>query len=108
MEALAVAKKSTSRRTTGRSRSKQEDNTNASADVRAAEAAVHIAQQELEHALDRYRSVRQRAAEKIDHLKESSAGDLLGDSLDYVSRHPRQGVVVAGLLGFFLGRLFRR
>ena len=103
-----MAKKATSRKTSGRSRTKQTASDDTAADVRAAETAVRIAQDELEHALDRYRDMREQATEKIDRLKESSAADLLNDSFDYVSRHPKQGVMFAGLLGFFLGRLFRR
>ncbi len=103
-----MAKKATSRRTTGRSRPKEENKADAAVDVRAAETAVRIAQEELERALDRYREVRQRATEEIGRLKENSAGDLLNDSFDYVSRHPKQGVLIAGMLGFFLSRLFRR
>jgi ElaB/YqjD/DUF883 family membrane-anchored ribosome-binding protein len=40
--------------------------------------------------------------------EESNVGDWIARVLRYVSRHPTQGVLVSGAIGFVLGRLLRR
>lgn len=78
------------------------------APVRAAEEAVEKARVELERAQEKYRNVRQQAAEEIKSLREKNVGDVLADGLSLVRRYPGAGVAVAAFVGFFLGRLFRR
>ncbi len=76
--------------------------------VQAAEKLVLRAQQQLDKAQNEYRRVRQEAAEHVRDLRETSLGDLADTTLEYVRRHPGQGVVLSALFGFLLARLFRR
>lgn len=76
--------------------------------VREAEQAVLRAKAELERAQEKYRNVRQSAVRELRDLREKNIGDLLEHTLNYVSRHPAQGIGVAALIGCVLGRLFRR
>jgi vacuolar-type H+-ATPase subunit E/Vma4 len=54
------------------------------------------------------RSFREDAAERLKRLRDSPTGDLVGDLLKLVEKYPGQGVLVAILVGFFLGRTFRK
>lgn len=76
--------------------------------VRAAEEAVRQAHEKLAQARDAYEQARVNAADELSNLREKNVGDLVDGATDYVRRHPGQGVLVAALCGFFLGRLFRR
>ena len=52
------------------------------------------------------------AAEKMqataDYVRENDAGAMIGDVQDLVRRYPGQAVVAGIVLGFLLGRMFRR
>ncbi len=50
----------------------------------------------------------QEAVDRVRQLRESTVGDVVEGSLETVRRHPALGVSLAVLVGFFLGRLFRR
>ena len=76
--------------------------------VRMAREAVERASEKLREAADRYRNAGQKAAENKDGEGDANLRDTVKDVLGYVRRHPAQGVIAAGMLGFFLGRLFRR
>ncbi|MCA9102444.1 MAG: hypothetical protein KDA63_14885 [Planctomycetales bacterium] len=76
--------------------------------VRAAEDAVRQAQEKLAQAREKYDEARRSAADELSQLREKNVGDLVESASNYVSRHPGQGVLLAALFGFFLGRLFRR
>ncbi len=73
----------------------------------AAEAMKH-AKAELEKAQAFYENVRRQAAERLKTVRKTTVGDLLDGTLETVKRHPAAGVTVAALVGYFLGRLFRR
>jgi ElaB/YqjD/DUF883 family membrane-anchored ribosome-binding protein len=77
-------------------------------ELKAAEDAVRQAREELEKACSAYKNVRQEAAKQVRKLRESTVGDVIDESLKMVRRHPAIGVGLAALIGFFLGRLFRR
>lgn len=77
-------------------------------EVRAAEEAVRRAQEELGRAQDLYRDIRQQATEQIRQVREQTIGDLIDGTLRQVRKHPGPGVILAAVIGFFLGRLFRR
>lgn len=79
-----------------------------SPEVKTAAEAVRRAQEELEKARETYQSIRRQATERVERLRESTVGDVLEGSLDAVRKHPALGVGIAALIGFFLGRLFRR
>ena len=76
--------------------------------VRKAADAVRRAEAELEKAQQLYRSVRQEATDRLKAVREKPVGELIDGTLEMVKKHPGPGVVVAALIGFFLGRMFRR
>ena len=76
--------------------------------VQSAEEMVRKAQAELAKAQSYYKQVRTEATEQLHDLRHASAGELTQAALRYVRRNPGHGVIISALLGFFLGRLFRR
>jgi len=76
--------------------------------VQKAAEAVEKAKAELEKAQACYQRVRREAVERLQKVRQKTVGDLLDDTLEAVRKHPGPGVIVAAILGFFLGRLFRR
>jgi len=76
--------------------------------VRCAADAVARAEAELRRANEAYQTVRQEATERLQAVREKSVGDLIDGTLETVKKHPGPSVLVAVVIGFFLGRLFRR
>ena len=76
--------------------------------VRSAADAVALAEAELRRVQEAYQTVRQEATERLQAVREKSVGDLIDGTLAAVKKHPGPGVLVAIVIGFFLGRLFRR
>ena len=76
--------------------------------VAAAQRAVRRAEAELNKARQLYREVRRKATERLSRVREKRLGDLMDDTLKLVRKHPGPSVVIAALIGFGLGRLFRR
>ena len=76
--------------------------------MQKAAEAVRRAEAELEKAQQLYHKVRQQTTDRLKAVREKSLGDLVDGTLNLVKKHPGPGVIVAALLGFFLGRLFRR
>lgn len=81
--------------------------------------AVRRAKEEVEKAAEYCRKLREKtiseAGEVIDEVKEGFAevkerniGDLAGDTIRYMKRHPVQATAAGLLVGFLLGRLGRR
>ena len=66
------------------------------------------AKAEMEKAHAFYEHVRQQAAEHLKDVRETSIGDVLDGTLETVKRHPGASLTLAALLGFLLGRMFRR
>jgi ElaB/YqjD/DUF883 family membrane-anchored ribosome-binding protein len=79
-----------------------------SPEVELAREAVRRAREEFHKAQDAYEEVRQRAAEGLKQVRESTVGDMVDGTIKLVRKYPGPSVIVAALLGFFLGRLFRR
>ena len=77
-------------------------------EVRAAEEAVSRAKEELKRAQELYVDIRRQATDQIRQVRGKTLGELIDNVLKLVKKHPGPGVVIAGLLGIFLGRLFRR
>jgi ElaB/YqjD/DUF883 family membrane-anchored ribosome-binding protein len=50
----------------------------------------------------------QEAVEHLGRLREVKLGDVVDGTLDLVKRYPGASMTVAALVGFFLGRWFRR
>ena len=78
-----------------------------SATDRAA-GAVALAEAELKRAKEAYDRVYDDAIRRIREVREAKVGDLCDEVLEKVKRCPGTSLFVAGLLGFFFGRLFRR
>jgi ElaB/YqjD/DUF883 family membrane-anchored ribosome-binding protein len=70
--------------------------------------ALHRAKAELEKAQAFYEHLREQATERMKAVRKTSVGDVLDGTLETVKRHPAAGLGLAALVGFFLGRLFRR
>jgi len=79
-----------------------------SPEVCSAAEALKRAKAELEKAQAFYESIRQEAGRRLESVRQTSVGDVLDGALDLVKRHPGPSLTVAALLGFYLGRLFRR
>ena len=79
-----------------------------SIEVRKAADAVQKAKAELEKAQALYHKVRQETADRLKNVREKSVGDLIDGTLDVIKKHPGLGVILAAMIGFFFGRLFRR
>lgn len=74
----------------------------------AAFEAVRRAEGELERARALYEHVRREAAEQLDKVRAKRIGDVLDDVTTLVRKFPGTSLVVAGLVGYYLGRLLRR
>jgi ElaB/YqjD/DUF883 family membrane-anchored ribosome-binding protein len=77
-------------------------------EVGLAAEALKRAKVEFDQAQAYYETVRKQAAERVKAVRETSVGDIVDGALGAVRRHPGAGLTVAAILGFFLGRLFRR
>ncbi|NLF07003.1 MAG: hypothetical protein GX594_03355 [Pirellulaceae bacterium] len=73
-----------------------------------AEDALSRAKAELERAKNCYENIRRETAERLKNVRKTTVGDIIDGTLETVKRHPAAGLGLAALLGFFLGRLFRR
>lgn len=76
--------------------------------VRKASDAVQRAKSELQKAQKLYEQVHDEAVEKLKGAREKRVGELIDGTLEAVKKHPGLGVIVAAVIGFFLGRMFRR
>ena len=76
--------------------------------IRKAADAVRRAETELKKAQQLYQQVRRDATDRLKAVREKSLGELIDGTLQTVKKHPGPGVIVAVVVGFFLGRLFRR
>ena len=79
-----------------------------SGEVCSAAEAMKRAKAELEKAQAFYEKVCQQATERLKSVRQTSVGDAIDGTLDAVRRRPGASVTIAALVGFFLGRLFRR
>ena len=77
-------------------------------EVRKAATAVERAKEELHKAQQLYEDVRDKATKKLKNVREKSVGELIDGTLALVKKYPGPGVILAAIVGFFLGRLFRR
>ena len=76
--------------------------------VRKAAAAVEKAKAELRKAQELYHEVCTEATQKLKAAREKTVGEFIDGGLKLVKKYPGPGVILAALVGFFLGRLFRR
>ncbi|MEN6459036.1 MAG: hypothetical protein ABFC63_08905 [Thermoguttaceae bacterium] len=89
-----------------------EETTAAKCDDSAADCsiadALERAKDELEKAQAFYDRVRGQAAERMKAVRRTTVGDILDSTLEATKRHPVAGLTLAALLGYWLGRIFRR
>jgi len=84
-----------------------------STEIEAAEEAVRLAREALEVAVAEFEQLQQQSAVQpeqgqSEQPEDVELNDLLDQTLSMVRKHPGLGISVAALIGFFLGRLFRR
>ncbi len=79
-----------------------------SAEVCSAAEALKCAKAEFEKAQAFYEHVRQQAEERMKSVRETCVGDMIDGTLEAVKRRPGASLAIAALVGFSLGRLFRR
>lgn len=77
-------------------------------EVQKAAQALLRAREEFERCQAKYRETKAAALDEFQSLREKNFADICGDVLNYVRKHPGQGLIGALLSGFFLGRIFRR
>ena len=70
--------------------------------------ALRRAKAEMEKAHAFYEHIREQTAERLKEVRHKSIGDVLDSTLDTVKRHPGASLTLDALLGYLLGRLFRR
>jgi hypothetical protein len=80
----------------------------ASSAIHAAAEAVHRAEEELKKARGLYDNLRQEATERLKAVREKNIGDVMDGTLEMVRKHPAPSLFIICLLGYFVGRLFRR
>ncbi len=73
-----------------------------------AQGAVALAEAELKRAKEAYNCMADEAIRRLREVREAKIGDLCDEALEKVKRYPGPSIVVAAVLGFFLGRLFHR
>jgi len=78
------------------------------AEVCSAADALKRAKAEFEKAQAFYENVRQQATERLKSVRATSVGDMIDGTLAVVKRRPGASLAIAALVGFSLGRLFRR
>jgi ElaB/YqjD/DUF883 family membrane-anchored ribosome-binding protein len=86
----------------------EENHVESREEVSAACEAMRRAKAEFEKAEAYYEKIRQQAAERVQAARQMTVGDLMDGTLETVRRHPGAGLTAAALIGYFLGRLFRR
>lgn len=78
------------------------------AEITTAEEAVRRAKEELRNAQKAYRKIRLRTIDQLKQIREMSVGEVVDGTLKQVRKHPGPGLLIAVLVGLFLGRIFRR
>lgn len=76
--------------------------------VRKAADAVRQAEARLQQARELYEKVRRKTVDRLRSARGKTVGELIDGTLEGVKKHPGFGVIAAALVGFFLGRMFRR
>ena len=76
--------------------------------IRSAADAVCRAREELHKAQELYDKVRQEATARLEKVRKTTFGDVMDCTLEAVKKHTGTGLTVAAVLGFVLGRIFRR
>jgi ElaB/YqjD/DUF883 family membrane-anchored ribosome-binding protein len=78
------------------------------AQIQAAADEVSRAETELRRLRQRYGELLRQAARQLETARGVSVGEVLDGTERIVKKYPLPSVVFAGIIGIFLGRLFRR
>lgn len=95
------------KRPTAKPRRRAESDSSEPCALEAAEVAVQQAREALRRAQDVYERAKNQATEHLEQARETTVGDVVDGTRRLVRRYPGAGVLVASLLGFFLGRWTR-
>jgi ElaB/YqjD/DUF883 family membrane-anchored ribosome-binding protein len=77
-------------------------------EIRAAEDAVRRAREQLDQAQQYCQQLRSDATVEWKDLRQANFTEVMEKSLEFVRKNPAVGVSIAAILGYFLGRIFRR
>jgi len=78
-------------------------------DATPVEEAIRTAGDDVRKAAEAVcRSFQEGAAEQVKRLREATVGDFVDNALNLVKKYPGPGVLLAILIGFFLGRSLRK
>ena len=96
-----VAKKHPARKT--RQQSRRTAAREAEADA-ASSATARRAKEALQRAESVYADVKQQAAQRTARVRQTTIGDLIDGVERSVRRYPKLAMLIAGAIGFYLGR----
>ncbi len=77
-------------------------------DLESAAYLVEQAREQLRAAEACYRKLRSEAARKAEQVRGKTVGDLVDLVLSTAKKYPTASLFTAGVIGYLLGRLFRR
>ncbi len=77
-------------------------------DIQAAAGRVEQARAQLRAAEACYQKLRKHAEQKVEQARKQTVGDVIDFAVSTAKKHPVPSLLTAGLLGYLLGRLFRR
>ncbi len=104
-----MAKKKSPRKTSSKKKaSSKPTSPGQKEDLAGAEEQLQFAREQLRHAEEYYEEMKEKAAEQIQQLRETTLDDVVAGVLEFVKKHPAAGVVGAATLGFLFGRISRR
>ena len=104
-----MAKKKSSRKTSTKKKASPKSTPKGKKeDVAGAEAQLQFAREQLRQAEKYYEEMKEKAAEQIQQLRDTTVGDVVGGVLEFVKKYPAVGVIGAATLGFLFGRNTRR
>ncbi len=104
-----MAKKKSARKTTTKKKASPKPTAQGQKeDVAGAEEQLQFAREQLRQAEEYYEEIKEKAAEQIQQLRETTLDDVVAGVLEFVKKHPAAGVIGAATLGFLFGRISRR
>ena len=104
---MAKKKISPRKTTTKKKAAAKSDAAKPSREVADAEERLHLAREQLRQAEEYYAEIKEKAAEQVEHLRETTLGDVVDGVFEFVKKHPAAGVMGAATIGFVLGRITR-
>ena len=105
---MAKSKETDDQSKKGSSRTKSKSPNTPDTTVESARRKLQAAREVLRTAEDQYEEVRCKATAQLERIQNSTVGDLIDETLDFIRKHPGIGVLSATALGYFLGRRIGR